>query len=66
MDALAEMWARRRLAQLERAEMIRLVMDVRAGRRTLAPMIAERQRIIQMRMRQDGPSGFVMVPRAKP
>lgn len=61
MNHLAMTWAKRRLQQLERAELRRLAIDLRAKQAELAPLIKAANDRRKTNMRQDGPEGFVMV-----
>lgn len=65
LDEIAMMWARKRADELQRrideAELRSIVSDMRAAQRECAPFIARSIADRQARMRQDGPTGFVMV-----
>ena len=61
MNELARLYAEKRLEQLERAEMRKIVADLRESQANLRPLIAEANARQKARMRQDGPTGFVMV-----
>ena len=61
LNPLALAWAERELERLERLELRRLAEGVSRQQAELAPLreIAEARR--KAAMRQDGPTGFVMV-----
>ena len=61
MDELARMWANRRIEQLQRAELRQIAADLKESHADLAPLLAAANERRKANMRQDGPSGFVMV-----
>ena len=66
MDPIARLWAERQLQRLERAKLRKLIIDLREQQDALQPLIKAAADRRQRNMRQDGPTGFVMVPRSAP
>jgi hypothetical protein len=60
-NPLALAWAERELARLQRIELHRLADEIRQQQSELAPMRAKAEAMRKSNMRQDGPTGFVMV-----
>lgn len=63
MNPLAAMWARREHERQQRAELVRLARELRESQIALAPLLAAANARRRANERQDGPSGFVMVPK---
>lgn len=63
MNPLAMLWAERQVAKAQAAELRRLAAEVRQKQDALRPMIAAANARQKVAMRQDGPKGFVMVPK---
>ena len=60
-DPLEILWMNRQVEKHDRAELRRLCAEVGEKQRELAPMIAAANARRKAAMRQDGPTGFVMV-----
>jgi hypothetical protein len=64
-NPLVLMWARKRMADLQRKEdereLRQIVADLHEAQRQAAPYIKRARAERLARMRQDGPTGFVMV-----
>lgn len=61
MNPLALAWAERELARLRRIELRRLAVEIRQQQADLAPLRERAEARRKDAMRQDGPTGFVMV-----
>lgn len=65
MNPLAMMWADREASRIRRAkevaELRALAKDLHESQAAIAPLVAEANARRASLMRQDGPSGFVMV-----
>ena len=60
-DPIELLWMRRQVEKHDRAELRKLCAEVSEKQRELAPMIAAADARRKAAMRQDGPTGFVMV-----
>jgi len=60
MNPLALAYLERRLARLDRAALGRIIEELRENQAKLVPVLKEYERQRNARMRQDGPTGFVM------
>jgi len=63
MDPTARLWAERQLQRHDRAELRRLIIELREQQDAARPLIKAAADRRQANMRQDGPAGFVMMPR---
>ena len=60
-DPLEILWMNRQVEKHDRAELRSLCAEVSEKQRELAPIIADANARRKAAMRQDGPTGFVMV-----
>ena len=65
MNELAQMWAKRRLAELEHAELARICREANEAQAALQPALKACRAREMANRRTEGPTGFVMVERGK-
>ena len=63
MNELARLWELKRLRDLEMAELRLMSANLRKQFAEIEPLRKEANAARQRNMRQDGPTGFVMVPK---
>ncbi len=61
MDPIAMLWAKRQMELVERADLRRLIIETREAEAKFRPIRDAYFAKVKARMRQDGPTGFVMV-----